>query len=211
MTDLDVFAQKDALLEAILPDVLFDGWTKRSLAQAASRAGIAPSQLPGILPGGVGDLARWLDEWADRRMIAELEATDLTALRTHQRLILGIRYRLELLTPHREAVRRAIALNTPPFGLLESPRAIYRTVDALWYCAGDTATDFNFYTKRGLLAAVYGATVLYWLDDRSEDLVDTWSFLERRIGDVLKIPKLTGTVKRRVRQLFSPFRFKLKA
>jgi ubiquinone biosynthesis protein COQ9 len=207
MTETDVTAQKDALLAAILPDVLFDGWTRPALERAAAQIGMAPSRLPGILPGGVVDLARWLDDWADRQMIAALEQEpDWATLRTHQRLILGIRRRLEILVPHREAVRRAIVLNTPPFGLTRAPRAIYHTVDALWYCAGDTATDFNFYTKRGLLAAVYGATVLYWLDDRSDGMADTWDFLERRIADVLKIPKLTGTLKRQARQFLAPLR-----
>lgn len=206
MTDSDSRAQKDALLEAILPDVVFDGWSQSALNHAAAQLGIDQGALDEILPGGAVELARWLDDWADRRMIAALETHDLTALRTHQRLILGIRLRLEALAPYREAVRRAIVLNAPPFALTKVPQAVYRTVDALWYCAGDTATDFNFYTKRALLAAVYSATVLYWLDDRSEDLADTWDFLDRRIADVLAIPKLTGTVKRRIRSLFSPFK-----
>lgn len=206
MTDSDLCVQKDALLEAMLPDIVFDGWSQDTLARAAARLGIDQTALAAILPGGAVELARWLDDWADRNMIAALEAHDLASLRTHQRLILGIRLRLEALAPYREAVRRAIVLNTPPFALTKAPQAVYRTVDALWYCAGDTATDFNFYTKRALLAAVYGATVLYWLDDRTEDLTDTWDFLERRIADVLTIPKLTGTIKRRIRGLFSPFK-----
>jgi ubiquinone biosynthesis protein COQ9 len=206
MTDSDFCAQKDALLEAVLPDVVFDGWSRTTLTRAAAQLGIDQTALDAMLPGGAVDLARWLDDWADRRMIAALEARDLASLRTHQRLILGIRLRLEALAPYREAVRRAIVLNAPPFALTRAPLAVYHTVDALWYCAGDTATDFNFYTKRALLAAVYGATVLYWLDDRTEDLADTWDFLDRRIADVLAIPKLTGTIKRRLRGVFSPFK-----
>ncbi len=206
MTESDPQVQKDALLEAILPDVVFDGWSPSALNHAAAQLGIDQTVLETILPGGAVELARWLDDWADRRMIAALEAHDLASLRTHQRLILGIRLRLEALAPYREAVRRAIVLNAPPFALIRAPEAVYRTVDALWYCAGDTATDFNFYTKRALLAAVYSATVLYWLDDRTEGLTDTWDFLDRRIADVLAIPKLTGTIKRRIRSLFSPFK-----
>jgi ubiquinone biosynthesis protein COQ9 len=206
MSDSESAAQKDALLEAILPDVVFDGWSQSALTRAAAQLGIDETALDAILPGGAVELARWLDDWADRQMIAALETHDLAALRTHQRLILGIRLRLEALAPYREAVRRAIVLNTPPFAVTRAPQAVYRTVDALWYCAGDTATDFNFYTKRALLAAVYTATVLYWLDDRTEGLTDTWDFLDRRIADVLAIPKLTGTIKRRIRGIFSPFK-----
>lgn len=209
MTNTDIptdeTALKDALLEAMLPDVMFDGWTARCLEQAAARLGIGEDELAALLPGGVVELGRWLDDWADRQMLAGLEQADLAALRTHQRLILGIRLRLQALAPHREAVRRAIVLNTPPFALMKAPQAVYRSVDALWYCAGDTATDLNFYTKRALLAAVYAATVLYWLEDSSEDFGDSWDFLDRRIADVLAIPKLTGTVKRGIRRVFSPF------
>src|SRR3546814_13076715 len=92
----------------------------------------------------------------------------------------------------REAVRRAIGYLALPQNALLSTRLLYRTVDAMWYAAGDTATDWNFYSKRALLAAVYSSTLLYWLNDRSEGFVDTWGFLDRRIGDVLRIPREIG-------------------
>jgi ubiquinone biosynthesis protein COQ9 len=75
---------------------------------------------------------------------------------------------------------------------------LYRTVDAIWYAAGDTATDFNFYTKRGLLAAVYSSTLLYWLDDTSEDSAKTWAFLDRRIAEVMKVPRMLSELGDRI-------------
>ncbi|MDC6625466.1 hypothetical protein OEZ82_25900, partial [Leclercia adecarboxylata] len=122
MSDIDREPQKDALLEAMLPDVVFDGWSKTTLDRAAVQLGIDAGTVDELLPGGAVELARRLDDWADRHMIAALEAEDLAGLRTHQRLILGIRRRLELLTPHREAVRRAIVLNAPPFALARVPQ-----------------------------------------------------------------------------------------
>src|SRR5262249_30088251 len=115
--------------------------------------------------------------------------------------------RLEALEPHREAVRRAISLKASPWGAAKAAEIVYRTVDAIWYAAGDTATDFNFYTKRGLLAAAYGPTVLYWLNDSSEGSAETFAFLERRLGEVMQIPKVTQGVKRMVRHLTGPFEF----
>jgi len=90
-----------------------------------------------------------------------------------------------------------------PLGL----RLVYRTVDAIWYAAGDTATDFNFYTKRALLAAVHGATMLYWLEDRSPDGVDTDAFLERRLDDAMAVPKLAARLRAAADRLPNPFRF----
>jgi ubiquinone biosynthesis protein COQ9 len=101
-------------------------------------------------------------------------------------------------------VRRALALSPLPMFAGDSLRGWYRTVDAIWRAAGDTSTDFNFYTKRGLLAAVYGATVLYWLDDRSENCSATWAFLDRRIADVMQVPQLKSRITARLKNLPDP-------
>ncbi|MBM3515680.1 MAG: COQ9 family protein, partial [Alphaproteobacteria bacterium] len=106
-------------------------------------------------------------------------------------------------TRHREAVRRAL-----PAATLRDPlrgaEALYRTVDAIWRAVGDKSIDFNFYTKRALLAAVYGSTLLYWLDDRSNNCANTWAFLDRRIADVMKVPKLQAAVRDRLAKLPDP-------
>jgi ubiquinone biosynthesis protein COQ9 len=132
---------------------------------------------------------------------------DLAALKTHQRVAAAVEARLTALGPHREAVRRAISLKASPWGAAKAAEIVYRTVDAIWYAAGDTATDFNFYTKRGLLAAAYGPTVLYWLNDDSDGSTESFAFLDRRLADVMKIPKVTGGLKRAVRHLTGPFEF----
>jgi ubiquinone biosynthesis protein COQ9 len=141
---------------------------------------------------------------ADREMLADLKKHDLAALKIRERVTLAVKLRLERWTPHREAVRRALALAPlPPFagGVL---RGWYDTVDAIWRAAGDKSTDFNFYTKRGLLAGVYGATVLFWLDDRSENCANTWAFLGRRIDEVMQFPKLRARVTERLKLLPDP-------
>jgi ubiquinone biosynthesis protein COQ9 len=79
-------------------------------------------------------------------------------------------------------------------------------VSAIWYAAGDTATDFNYYTKRALLAGVYSATVLYWLDDKSEDFAKTWTFLDRRIADVMRVPQVLGALRERLGGILPRFR-----
>src|SRR5881392_4319354 len=96
--------------------------------------------------------------------------------------------------------RRAAAFLTLPQNAPTAMTLLYRTVDRMWYAAGDTSTDFNFYTKRAILAGVYSSTLLYWLNDRSEGGEATWAFLDRRINDVMKFEEL----KSRVRSWTSP-------
>jgi ubiquinone biosynthesis protein COQ9 len=138
-------------------------------------------------------------------MLAALGAMDLASLKVRERVAAGVKARLEVLEPYREAVRRAIAMKASPAGAARAMQVVYRTVDAIWYAAGDTAADFNFYTKRALLAGVYGPTVLYWLNDKSEGSADTYAFLERRLADVMQIPKLTQGLKKTLSHLTAPF------
>ena len=172
----------------------------------ARAAGIAETEIPLLFPDGPGEAALWLDDWADRKMLAALEAMDLSALKVRRRVAAGVEARLTALAPYREAVRRAIALKATPWGAVRAAQILYRTVDAIWYAAGDTATDFNFYTKRSLLAAVYTPTILYWLNDRSEGSADSFAFLDRRLADVMKLPQLGGTLRKAAQRVVSPFK-----
>lgn len=205
--DTEFAADKDRLLEATLPNVLFDGWSLAALKAGAQAIDLPEAEIVRLFPDGGREAALWLDDWADRRMLAALESVDLPALKIRARVATAVQARLEVLAPHREAVRRAIALKASPWGAARAAEIAYRTVDAIWYAAGDTATDFNFYTKRALLAAAYGPTVLYWLNDSSEGAADTFAFLDRRLGEILQIPKLTAGLKRAARHLTGPFEF----
>ncbi len=128
----------------------------------------------------------------DRRMLAALEARDLKAMKHRQRVATAVRARLELLAPQREAVRRGLSFLAVPRNAALGVRCLYRSVDAIWHAAGDTSTDYNFYTKRLLLAGVYSATLLFWLNDESKGHAATWAFLDRRLAEVIKIGGTLG-------------------
>jgi len=192
----DQTQRKDKLLAALLPAVPFDGWTRAALRAAAAQAGINAAELAELFPRGARDAVAWFSAWADRKTLAALASRKRERLRTGARIALGVRTRLELLRPHREAVRRALSLLALPGNLALGAKLLYDTVDTLWFAAGDRSTDFNFYTKRALLAGVYAATSLYWLDDRSENAAATGEFLDRRLREVLAIPRLRAAAAR---------------
>lgn len=183
-------AQKDAVLRAALPNVPFDGWTVKTLEAAAEKEGLGRPAAHRLFPGGAKDAVAHFRALADRLMLEDLAKLDLGAMKIRERIATGVRLHLERWTPYREAIRAALALSPLPPYLGDSLRAGYRTVDAIWRTAGDTSTDYNFYTKRGLLAGVYVTTLLYWLNDRSEGCTQSWKFLDRRIQNVMEIPKL---------------------
>ena len=198
-------AERGRVLDCILPHVMFDGWSRKTLRHGAEDAGISIAELDRLFPAGANDcIGHFLDR-ADRDMEQAFQSRNPSAMKIRDRIASAVRIRLEQAAPHKEAVRRTLAyLAIPGRGGL-GVRSLYKTVDVIWKAAGDTATDYNFYTKRGLLATVYSATVLFWLNDTSEDHAETWAFLDRRIQNVMQIPKVTGRLKEAGAKLKNPF------
>ena len=190
-------ALKDSVLEAALLHAAFDGWSRRTLLNAAQDAGLDGATARRLFPQGGDSLLAWLDDWADRRMVEALAGVDLLKLPVRRRIALLVRTRLELLTPHREAVRRAVAAHGLPGNLAGTGRALWHTVDLMWRTAGlggDRSEGFSYYSRRATLAGVLGSTLLYWLDDQSADCGDSWAFLDRRIEGVMQIGKLRANL-----------------
>lgn len=180
---------RDELLEATLDHVPFDGWTSLALRAGAADAGVDWPTAKRIFPGGVDDVLALWGKRSDRRMLDALAEVDVDAMRIRDRIAACVRLRIEPLEQHREAVRMAVARASLPQNAPAAARAVWRTVDAMWRAAGDRATDFNYYSKRGLLSGVYGSTLLYWLEDGSEGRAESWAFLDRRIADVMRVPR----------------------
>jgi ubiquinone biosynthesis protein COQ9 len=186
--------QRDQLLEAALVHVPFDGWSRRSLFAGARDLGIELGLVRRLFPRGGDDLLAQLERWADRRMLAQVETEALAAMRSRERIGTLVRARLEALAPHREAMRRAVAARLLPGNAMAGCASLWRTVDLMWSVAGDKADDYSYYTKRSLLAAVWTSTFLFWLEDRSDGMRDSWAFLDRRIGDVMQIGALRARI-----------------
>jgi len=198
--------EKRAILAAALPDIPFDGWTDTALLRATALAGFQPSMAMRAFPGGALGLLDFHIREADRKMLEALAGQDLAALKVRERVALAIRLRLADQFPHREAIRKALTALALPHRMPAAIGQLHRTVDAIWYAAGDTSTDFSWYSKRALLAAVYSSTLLYWLDDRSPGQEKTWAFLDRRIANVMDIQRLTGRADKLKEQLPDPLR-----
>ena len=197
---------RDRLIEAMLPDVAFDGWSHAAVRLAARQTGIAPEEAAALFPRGAPDLVAGFSRWADRRMLDWFEAAppEEHSLSARVRLALGLRF--EVVAPWREAVRRGLSvLALPPHAALGA-RLVYETVDGIWYAAGDSATDFSFYTKRATLAGIYGAALLYWLDDRSLDFAETGAFIDRRLDDLKRFGEARQRLDAALQRLPNPLR-----
>lgn len=206
MDDPTLDELRPLLIDAMLTHVPFDGWSETALRAAADDAGI-DIDLARIAFTGPADMVDAYTALADARMTAALAAQGIGSMKVRERIRLAVRTRLEQAQPHREAVRRALAVLAMPSNAALGARILWRTADAMWRAAGDTATDFNHYTKRMILGGVYSTTLLVWLDDASEDSAATWAFLDRRIEGVMRFEKVKAQLGKRLENRPSLVRF----
>ncbi len=179
---------KARLLAAAIPHVAFDGWTAATYRAAVTDSQTPPGLAAGLLPRGGIDLAVAYHRSGDAQMAEALvQRNDLSTLKIREKVALAVRLRLQCADA--ELVRRGTSLFALPAHAAEGAAMIWGTADAIWTALGDTSTDVNWYTKRATLAAVYGATVLFWLGDNTVGKAASWDFLDRRIENIMSIEK----------------------
>lgn len=192
-----------AVLAEMLAEAVFDGWTLASLDRAGRAAGLSLTALSRgdlklAFPGGIADVLDFWAEQEDNAMAAAFALADPAPAKIRDKVRFLVKTRIEGLTEHREAARRAAAtLSLPLYGALAT-RLTWRTADAIWRALGDTSTDFNHYTKRTTLSAVYLSTLATWFaQDETEEaggFEKTWNFLDQRIENVMQFEKLKAKV-----------------
>lgn len=190
------------LLIAALKEIPFSGYSEASLQAAAKDTGLSLVEVRRHFPHGPTSLIEAFSAMADSEMQERMASAKEPRVR--DRISLAVRTRLEAMAPHREAARRAAAFLALPQNAPLAARLLFETVDAMWRAAGDQASDFNYYTKRALLAGVYSSTLLHWLSDSSDGNSDTWAFLDARIEDVMKIQKLRGGLEKSLDKIPNP-------
>ena len=174
---------------AVGENAVFDGWTKAAVDAAAGQLGIDPLQARLAMPKTQSGMIDVYVQEVDRALEVYFTAERLQGLKIREKIRALVWRRLEVMGPAREAVRRALATLAMPQNVPLAMRIGWRTTDLMWRIAGDTSTDFNHYTKRMTLGAVYASTLLVWLDDQSEGWLETGAFLDRRIDDVMRFEK----------------------
>lgn len=184
---------KQALLDAILPHVAFDGWSQDAFKEAVADSDITPEAAKLACPRGAVDLAVQFHVNGDVAMNEALAKADMSDMRFRDKVAHAIRLRLDAV-PDKEVVRRGSTLFALPHMAPDGAKLIWGTADAIWTALGDTSTDINWYTKRATLSGVYGSVVLYWLGDDSLNGQATHAFIDRRIENVMQFEKVKAGV-----------------
>ena len=192
---------KQVILEAALRHAVFDGFSEKTLERAGADAGVDPKQVAELFPDGPSSLVEEFSRWADEEMERRLKDGKIDTLSIREKIALAVRLRLAVLTPHKEAARRAAAFLTLPMHAALGAKLLYRSSDSIWRAIGDTSTDFNFYTKRGILGGLLSATMIRWFTDTSENDKDTTDFLNARIENVMQMETLKSKMREAAKKM----------
>lgn len=211
MIDLPADPTLDEIRAALAPllprQAAFDGWRPAAVENAARLAKVDPGIAKlAFADGAVGMIDAWFAS-IDACMAQALPPETLSAMKIRERIAALVEARLALLAPDREALRRALAILAMPQNLARSAKLGWRAADGIWRLAGDTATDYNHYTKRMTLGGVYAATMITFLDDESEGHAETRAFLSRRLDGVMRFEKAKARLSARKDNHFSLSRF----
>ena len=181
--------KREKILKEALKIVPFEGWTNKTLIEATISANLEKQYAKIAFPSGVAQLVEYYLRDLDCKMLDKLKGQKFDNLKVREKIALAIKTRLEIAEQEKSAIRKTVSYFAIPCNHFHSMKSIWKTVDTIWYAVGDKSADFNYYTKRSLLAGVYSSTLLYWLNDKSDNHENTWKFLNRRIENVMIINK----------------------
>jgi ubiquinone biosynthesis protein COQ9 len=179
---------REALAPLVADNAAFDGWKAAARDLSADQLGVDRDVALLALPDATAMIDAWFAS-IDRGMVETLPPETLSKMKVREKIAALVEARLDLLAPHRETLRRALAILAMPTNVAHGAKLGWRAADLMWRAAGDTATDYNHYTKRAMLGGVYAATITVFLDDESEGQADTRAFLARRIEGIMRFEK----------------------
>ena len=180
------------ILEALLRQVPFEGWTDRALMAAVNGLDMTPGAEAVYAPGGALGLLQLWSSNLDTEMVEALKARGLDNLRIRDKVTEAVWIRLNVLTGYEDAARRAVNRLALPDAATQGASQLWASADAIWTTIGDQSEDYNYYTKRAILSGVIGSSLLAWLGDETDDKIEARAFLERRIGNVMQFEKFKG-------------------
>ncbi len=186
---------KARLYQRFLTHAPFDGWGGEAFVRAYQDLALSQSEASKIFFNIPEDLILY-----QQALESDFIAQTLPAILQNKQLKFHQKITEVFMVVYLEnqAIRPALAQMV---GWLMQPQnqkfalsLLLKRVDFIWKSFGDRSLDWNYYSKRGLLAGVLLSTLPVYLNDKSQDLSHTRQFLENRIDNVMTIPKIKSNL-----------------
>ena len=181
--------KQNQILEEMLKIAPFEGWGDAALRAATASCGLVRHYEKIAFKGGVDEVTTMLHNKIDAETLAQLDNEKLSKMKVRERIFNIIDRRFDIMSEYKPAIRKIVQFLAMPQNICLGTKLLWQMANDVWYAAGDKSTDFNYYTKRTTLMAVYSATLIFWLEDESENHSETSAFLSRRIENIMQFGK----------------------
>ena len=194
------------ILRNVKKNIIINGWNDNIFSIITKRNKYNEEEVRALFSKGYRSLLELYLFNADQEMIKSCNKIDLIKMKTHERIREIILLKLKINAKDKNLFKRTFFTLMLPQHFNIATSSLYRTVDHIWYIAGDKSTNFNFYTKRLILAGIYSSTVFYWIDgDKTFEQIK--DFLNNQLKQVSKIPKIKEQIKSTINILPKSFLF----
>ena len=173
--------------------VLEKGLTKNSLENISKRYGLDINETELLFPEGNIDFIKFTLEQLNHDLEEYCKKIDLIRLPVHKRIRKVLLSKISLMNKNK-LFYRSIFLNLLiPKKNFSLSNQLYKSVDQIWFIAGDSSTDFNFYTKRLILSGIYSRVILFFFNNKDQEELE--NILDESLKRVSKIPEIKSKLK----------------
>ena len=168
------------------------GWNDKLFYNIASKSKFKFSEIAVLFPEGYITLLEMYLDTVNNQMTEDSKKINLIRLRVHERVKELVILRLKIMSREKELISKTYFHLLLPQNFKIASRCLYKAVDQIWFVAGDNSTDFNFYSKRAILASIYTLTMIHFINNDNMD--ETLSVLNKLLKRVSKIPKIKSNI-----------------
>jgi ubiquinone biosynthesis protein COQ9 len=168
-------------------------WSKEMIAGAEINCGLADGYHHVIFPGGMQEMLVEFENWQDRLMLEMIEKSGKPQ-KVREQIARALEIRLMELLPKTALINHSAAFALPQNFLIANQAAM-KSCDLIWKNAGDRSSDFNYYTKRGLLFPVYLGARAFYFADNSKNHQDSRQFIKNALDNIVNIASLKNRIR----------------
>ena len=169
------------------------GLTKNSLENISKRYGLDINETEILFPEGNIDLIKFTLEQLNKELEEYCKKIDLRRLPGHKRIKKVLLSKIFLMNKNKLFYRNIFLNLLIPKKNCSLSSQLYNSVDQIWFIAGDSSTDFNFYTKRLILSGIYSRVILFFFNNNNQEELE--NILDESLKRVSKIPEIKSKLK----------------
>ena len=164
------------------------GLTQNILKDISVQYELDLNELELLFPEGNSDLIKFALKQLNNELEDYCKKIDLIRLPVHKRVRKILLSKIYLMNKYKSFYKNIFINLFIPKKNLSLSSQLYNSVDQIWFIAGDSSVDFNFYTKRLILSGIYSRVMLFFFNNDNQSELE--SLLDENLRRVSKIPEI---------------------